>query len=250
MQFPKFLLFAFLATSFLVACKDDDDPNPETGSIAIHFKALYDGDPLVTFQTKPFITGQQIDFSTLTAMISDISLYQTGGEELLDEIELVDMSFDNLLAAEDGYTVQYTGIPVGSYNGIRFGVGVPADANAMKPADFPSSNPLSNTGYYWEAWDSFIFSKTEGRLDTLGTGPLDLNFALHTGSDDLYRLLEGAIPITIQAAATEELTIFIDYRDLLNGVDIKSKPQNHNPGDSLQIGKIVTNLQTSITLSH
>jgi hypothetical protein len=77
-----------------------------------------------------------------------------------------------------------------------------------------------------------------------------LNFALHTGSDDLYRLLEGQIPITIQAAATEELTIFIDYRDLLNGVDIKAKPQNHNPGDTIEIGRIVTNLQTSITLSH
>lgn len=249
MQFPRFLLVGLIATSVLAACNDDDNPT-ETGAINIHFKALYDGDPLVTFQTKPFITGQRIDFITLTALISDISLYKSSSEELLDDVELVNMGFDNLPAAETGYTVQYTGIPVGSYNGIRFGVGVPADVNQKKPADFPSSNPLSNTGYYWEAWDSFIFSKTEGHLDTLGSGPLDLNFAFHTGSDELYRSLEGQIPVTIQSGVTEELTIYIDYLDLLNGVDIKAKPQNHNPGDSLQIGRIVTNLQTSITLSH
>ena len=231
----------------VAACKSDDE---KEGSLTIRFKALYDGQPLQTFQAVPFVGGQRVDFSTLTALISDLKLDHSSGEEFLDEVELVDMSFDVLQDAEEGYVMQFTGLPARAYDGIQFWVGLPPELNHKKPADFPSSHPLSNTGYYWVAWDSYIFSKTEGRVDTLGTGPLNLNFAYHTGSDDLLLGLQGPIPIVIEEGGHEELNIFIDYKDLLAGIDIKSNPQNHNPQDSVQIGRIVTNLQTAVTLSH
>ncbi len=90
--------------------------------------------------------------------------------------------------------------------------------------------------------------KTEGRLDTLGNGALDLGFALHTGSDPLYRILQGPIPISIEDGKNTSIEILVDYEKLLQGIDIKSNPQNHNPNDTVQLLKIVNNLATSVTL--
>jgi hypothetical protein len=126
---------------------------------------------------------------------------------------------------------------------------VPSDLNLKKPADFPSGNPLSLTGYYWIPWNSYIFSKTEGRLDTLGSGALDLGFAMHVGSDALYRILDtNMFPITIEDGKVTEVTLLIDYKKLLEEVDIKSNPQNHSPQDTVNIFKMVNNLSTSIFL--
>jgi hypothetical protein len=160
------------------------------------------------------------------------------------------MSFDNLTAAEKGFTIKAMNVTTGTYTGIRFGIGVTPDINAMKPADFPSNNPLSNSTYYWIPWSSYIFSKTEGLLDTLGNGTFDLAFALHTGSDGLYRELEGGLPIVIEDQKDTQLDIVIDYKLLLSGIDIKKSPLNHNPSDLATITALVNNYVSAIYLAQ
>ena len=238
------LLFIAAGIFGLSSCKED---NPE-GTLTLHFKAVYDGQPLQTFTTHPFEGIQQIQFTHLSMMVADLQLVDGSKVKDLDDIELVDLSFDNLAAAEAGYTLTIPNVTAGSYDGINFGLGVPPDLNQKKPADFSSGSPLSKTGYYWVAWNSYIFSKTEGRLDTLGNGALDLGFAMHTGSDALYRAGQGTIPIVIEEGKTTNMNILLDYKDLLQGVDIKSHPQNHTQSDTSEIVKIVNNYGTSITL--
>jgi hypothetical protein len=250
MRLTTQILLSLMLIVSLIACKDNDDDGAKFGSLKVSFKALYDGQPLKTFETVPFTGGQQVDFNTLATMITDMKLYRSGGEQFLDEAELINLSFDNDQDAAEGYVMIFNDLPAGSFDGIQFWVGVAPDLNEKVPADFPSSHPLSNTGYYWQAWDSYIFSKTEGRLDTTGTGPLNLNFSYHTGGEDLLLGLQGPIGLTISPETQETVTIYIDYKDLLNGIDIRNNPQNHNPEDSVQIGRIVSNLQTAVSLSH
>ncbi len=241
------LFFLLAITTCVVgfsSCKED---NPE-GTLTLHFKAVYDGQPLQTFTTHPFEGIQQIQFTHLSMMVADLQLVNGSSVKDLDDIELVDLSFDNLAAAEAGYTLTIRNVTAGSYDGINFGLGVPPDLNQKKPADFSSGSPLSKTGYYWVAWNSYIFSKTEGRLDTLGNGALDLGFAMHTGSDALYRAGQGTLPIVIEEGKTTNMNILLDYKNLLQGVDIKSHPQNHTQSDTSEILKIVNNYGTSITL--
>ncbi len=240
------LLFFSLLILGLAACKDD--PAATEGTVTIHFKAVYDEEPLQMFNTHPFENGESLEFTHLSMIISDMELLRQGSAELLDEVEIVNLTFDNITSAEAGYTLTISGVPTGTYDGIRFGIGVPIDVNAQKPADFPSSNPLSNTAYYWTPWSSYIFMKTEGRLDTLGNGPLDLGFALHTGSDALYRILEANIPLIIQDGLETNLDIVIDYKKVLQGVDIKANPQNHSPDDISTITTIVNNLSIAFSL--
>lgn len=245
MKHLNYIFFSFLLFG-LASCKDD--PAATEGTVTIHFKAVYDEAPLRMFNTLPFENGQSLEFTHLSMIISDLQLLRQGTAELLDEVEIVNLTFDNTTAAEAGYTLTISGVPTGSYDGIRFGVGVPADVNAKKPADFPSSNPLSNTAYYWTPWNSYIFMKTEGRLDTLGNGTTDLGFALHTGSDALYRILDANIPLSIEEGIETNLDVVIDYKKVLQGVDIKANPQNHSPDDITTITAIVNNLSTAFSL--
>jgi hypothetical protein len=239
------MLGILLFVTFLFqACKDD----PEEGTLVLHFKPFYDDQPLQLLITHPYDSPQRIQFTHMSMFISDLSLYDQSGDETLDDIELVDVSFSNLPSAEAGYTMTLTGVPARTYDGIKFGMGVPPDINQMKPADFPSSSPLSLTGYYWAGWQSYIFMKTEGHLDSLGNGPFDTGFALHTGSDELFRILNGPVPIVIEDGKETVLNIGIDYKKLLAGVDIKGHPQNHTPQDTSELVKIVNNFTSAITL--
>jgi len=243
----KLLRYILICSLFAVGCSDNKD-DPEGGTLTIHFKAVYDGQPLQTFVNYPYNTSQQIQFTLLSMYIADLRVYDQTSELIIHPIELVSMGFDDMQAATAGYTLMLENIPAGTYNGIRFGIGVPPDENIKKPADFPSSSPLSKTGYYWQGWESYIFMKTEGRLDTIGNGTPDLGFAMHSGSDALFRTIEGPVPIVIEKGKQTELTILFDYKKLLAGVDIKSNPQNHTIQDTTEVAKIVNNLATSISL--
>jgi hypothetical protein len=190
------------------------------------------------------IDEPDIEFTHVSLLLSDLELLSSSGSEHLKDVELVDMSFADIITSEEGYVVQIDNIPAGAYDGIKFGIGVPADVNAKAPADFPSSSPLSNSGFYWHAWSSYIFMKVEGRIDTIAPQDFETGFAFHTGTNDLYRILESNFPISIDEA------IAFDYAELLEGINIADNPQNHNPEDSLQIAKIVNNLQSAVTLFH
>ncbi len=242
MKIPSLFTFILILLG-IGACKKDQE-----GSLTLHFKAFYDGQPLPMFVTKPFTTPDQLQFTHLSLLVSDLVLLDQSSTEDLKDIELVDLSFDDISSADEGYSIQIDNLPAKSYTGIRFGIGVPPDQNAKSPSDFASSHPLSKTTYYWEAWNSFIFMKTEGRLDTIGNGAFDTGFAFHTGSDNLYRVVEGTIPISIEEGKNKEIDIVIDYKDILEGIDIKLNPQNHNPQDSIQIGQLVQNLSNALSL--
>lgn len=236
--------FALLAVMAFSSCKDD----VQEGTLVLHFKPVYAGSPLTTFQTFPFAGGQQIQFTHTSMMVADLQLFDAGSQRDLQDIALVNLTFDTPGEAAAGYSMTLNGVQTGQYTGLRFGIGVPPDLNEKKPVDFSSSSPLSNTGYYWTPWSSYIFSKTEGRLDTLGTGMFDLGFALHTGSDPLYRILQWAVPVTIEEGKPTSLDVVIDYAQLLDNIDIKSFPQNHNPQDTIRILQLVNHLANSITL--
>jgi hypothetical protein len=239
----RMLMLVLLPLAILTACKDDEE-----GTLIVRFIPEYDGQPLKTFDILPFDAPERISFTHMSFYASDIALLKGSEHTGIRDIELVDLSFDNTDAATEGYAIVLDGIKAGKYSGFEFGVGVPPGLNDDQPADFPSTNPLSKVSYYWDAWDSYIFMKTEGRLDTLGNGNPDLGFAIHTGSDPLYRVLTGQASIEIVDGGATEIHVVIDYKTLLSGLDIKHNPQNHSPTDTVVIGGLVNNLSQAVSL--
>ena len=239
-------LFCLVVVILMLASCNNDD---KVGSLTLHFSPSFQGSPLKMFEPLDF-TGASYDirFSHLSMFVSDIELRKGSSIEVLSDVELVDMSFDDVTSAEEGFTIHFDQVPAQTYNEIKFGIGVPPDQNDQTPSEFPSGNPLSNTGYYWQAWLSYIFMKVEGQIETAQPGNFETNFAYHTGTDGLYRVFSTPIPIEINDGQNTDVFIEFDFADVLNNVDIESEPQNHNPQDSVQIGQIVNNLQSSITL--
>lgn len=243
-----FTILVMLSLLFSGCSKDKE------GALRITFKGSYGQDPLVMLNVYDYADGQRIQFSRLEFFASDIRLIDGSGNDYpLSDVELIDLSANSTTAAETGVVLTFNDIPAGEYTDLEFGFGVAADINATTPVDYPSSSPLSSTGRYWTPWTSYIFSKTEGNLDTIadGTDNLSMGFAYHTGSDALYRVLQLDQPISIQEDATRNIVLNLDYQKLLGmpdePLDIKAKPQNHSPLDIEHIQAIVDNLVSALT---
>ena len=133
------------------------------------------------------------------------------------------------------------------------GIGVIDTLNATAPTDYPSSHPLSKTSHYWTPWSSYIHSKLEGNIDTLGNG-FDLSFLYHTGTDELYRTIDMSVDININDKKNEIVEIDIDHLALLkdsqgNVFNIKAKPKNHKPDDIGIIGQIMDNFSEAMKMN-
>jgi hypothetical protein len=252
MQFRNILAIMAVGTCIIFAgCKKDEE-----GTVKITFKGSYGNDPLVMLDVHDYANGQKLLMSRAEFFVSDLSLIDgSGNEQKLSDIELVDLTLNSQADAERGITFTFSGIPAATYADLRIGIGVPADINVTSPSMYNSSSPLSNTGRYWVPWASYIFSKTEGKLDTLvdATDNPDLGFAYHTGTDNLYALLSLSNSIPVPKDGQVEVVFNLDYAKLLglpgSPLDIKAKPQNHNPQDTVYLHAIVQNIQSALTYS-
>ena len=134
-------------------------------------------------------------------------------------------------SADRGTVVTFTDVPVGTYNALSYGVGIPANENAKAPKDFNPGDALSNSGEYWAGWKSYIFHKIEGKLDTDGDGTGETNVALHIGSDIAYKTSEKSIDLLLVKDETSTITIDIDMKKSMetDGVlfDLETIPQIH-----------------------
>ena len=253
-QLVKALPILFLGVLLIgfAGCNNKD----QRGNLNITFKSTFNGEPLVVSDVFNYLPGQKIQITKNEMYLSDLVITgNSSGTVFLSDIELVDMTATSETQASQGVTLTFTDLPTGTYRGIQFGIGVESGLNATVPEDYSSSHVLSDPGRYWMGWSSYIFSKTEGFLDTVLTGGFnqDLSFAYHTGSDDLYEAVASPqTNFTVFADQTSSITITLDYYLLLglpnNAIDIKSNPQNHTPSDTTELRQIVDNYTSSLTL--
>lgn len=243
------LLFLSIGMMLFTGCKKEEE-----GTLRITFKGSFGNEPLVMFDLHDYINGQRIEFTRSEFFISDMNLIDgSGNAYALSDLELVDLSASSTSGAEAGVVFTFNGIPAGTYSDLEFGFGVASDINATLPSDYPSSSPLSNTGRYWTPWSSFIFSKTEGTLDTLvdAVDNPTLGFAYHTGTDDLYRDLRLNSSVSIADDGSTSIVFNLDHEKLMGvptaPLDIQSNPQNHNPNDLPYVQAIVNNVISALT---
>jgi hypothetical protein len=238
----KKILFAFLipmiaVSLFLVSCDDDDDNNiEETGNLEITFLATYDGEPLVFKRTYDYEGDQQIQFEVSEFYLSDMEMAGPVQLILADifSVNFEDVSQDENLA-EQGIVVTFQDIPAGTYGDLEMGIGVSSDLNSMAPSDFGSGHPLRDESNYWQPWNSYIFSKLEGNLDSLGNDNFDVSYVYHSGKDELYTTINRDLTVEIRPGETTKMNFVVDHRDLLfrgnEALDIKAKPTAHSAGD-------------------
>ncbi|MBL7808966.1 MAG: hypothetical protein JNN28_14185 [Saprospiraceae bacterium] len=201
MQKQTFLI-AFLAAALLFsACHEHDNDGPKT-NFTVNFSASFSGERLTKYKDYPFGANQiPLQFNLFSTYLSDIELVSADGStHRLAEVEYLNFNPDN--APSDLSVIRditYTNVPEGDYTGIRIGYGVKAALNAKNPADFANNHPLALEGEYWNGWDSYIFTKVEGKTDSDKNGSYDIALLYHCGSDAVYKVYTFNTPVHVHA---------------------------------------------------
>ena len=238
-----FALFLF----FQHSCKPD--PTLEaTTDVELIFKGKY-ADEVLMINTDYDYDGNPIRFDQFNFYISNVVLVKeiVGNPEETEllEINFVDLSFRpaDIDDATKGFVVTAPNIPVGEYSGIKINLGVASDLNKTSWEDYGSGHPLRKAGYYWSAWNSFIFSKTEAKIDVDSDGTFSHKLAYHTGSDEAYRTKFFAKDITLEEEITSKVSFTVDVKMMFKDIDVLTQTGTHNINDMDLVNEVMDNLQ-------
>ncbi|MFK7932810.1 MAG: MbnP family protein [Saprospiraceae bacterium] len=224
---------------------------PPGGVLNLNIKLTYQDEPLVIFERYDY-EGMRLFFTRFSSFLSDITLINGSEEVLIREVDFLDLTgaHETPADAANGFDYEIGGIPAGTYSGLVFGLGVKESLNAQQPADFSPSSPLSRSGEYWASWESYIFQKTEAKLDSDGDDEFETQVALHLGANNAYRTktLEKNIEIRTDNSTTVELTI--DVYDMLvqndQAYDLRENGQIHSLSQLPLIEQLSDNLVIAI----
>lgn len=181
----NYILPLLLLSAALFSGCDDEEPTVLQDNFTLTFKVSYDGQPLEKYKNYPY-GDKTILFDKFNTFLSDITLLKGSEEVKLSDVEWVDFTPD---LAPDDKAVEVTfkyGVPDGEYTALKIGYGVRADLNAKSPADYATDHPLYRESEYWPGWQSYIFTKVQGKVDLDGDATPETNIFYHCGSDAVY----------------------------------------------------------------
>ncbi len=253
----KKLLFLAFASLFLFA-----QCNRTKGDaiLKLSFKPTFNDSLLVMSQTYRCPDGDTMSIEALNFFISGIELTRENGKKVkIMEDDALYVSFDDVLTtaqAQLGKSFTINEILDDGFTSISFSVGVVNNLNSKQPADFPSSNALGDDGNYWTAWDSYIFSRVEGNLDTSRSSSSTLPFLYHAGVPEMLQARTFTKSFATIDNQTTELIFEVDAADIFykndNLLDIRSLNVSHtaaptSPGYPFAL-KSIQNLAAGISI--
>lgn len=206
------LLFVF----FFAACEDDDDPlTSQDVTLELDFKGEFDGQDLaILSETYDYPGGDQLKIQLFQYYVSDLELIPADGSApvSLSEIELIRYGS----ATEDNIDTRSFTVPSGDYSGIRFGIGVKPELNALAPSNFSATDPL-NENEFWNDNARYVFAKIEANADLNEDAIFDTGISLHMGNDDFYQTITFDRNFTLAAGQDAGLTVVADVMKALGG---------------------------------
>lgn len=253
-------LFALLTLTLgISACKKPVDETPKS-TLKITFRAVFDSNPLVIFTDCAAPNGDNIQFHALNFMLSDLILVKTNGEEVrISDISFIDFNNNfNITKATEGVTITFNKIDTGSFKGIRFGVGVSSSLNATTPGEYPTTSPLGDAGNYWTAWDSYIFSRVEGQIDTLPTtAGGNVSFLYHAGVDGMYQPRNFSKSFSLDKDQTQEIIFTLEAKNIFHKsgaeIDIPALTLSHSGAEGTpdyELAKeVITNIADALSVN-
>jgi hypothetical protein len=235
------------------SCKEHD--HGPKGSLSITFKAVYENDPLLVFNDYLTPDGDKLQFHVFNFFLSDIELIKDNDEVVrLKDVEYVDFNGNtDLNKAAAGIKFDLSEVEIGNYKAIRFGIGVEPGKNAKEPGDFPTDPYLGDPGNYWSAWNSYIFSRLEGRIDTLpNAAGGDVSYLYHSGVDGMYQTRSFTKTFEISSNNNSELVFKVNAKDIFYKSGAEIYIPNANVSHSGAVGTPAYDLarQTVINIAN
>ena len=212
----KKLLFLLLPL-FAIACLDDDNPLVPLaeGPITVAFRGMYGDQDLAIQRTAyAYPTGDSLKVLLFQYYVSDLELLPANGGEA---VRLTDIDLIRWRGAQEPATREQTyTVPQTSYRGLRFGLGVKPELNAMDPNTFAADYVL-NENEFWGPQTRYVFAKIEANAMLEEDGRYDTGLTYHMGSDSLYRTITLERPFTVGDGGTPTVTVVADLLAALSG---------------------------------
>ncbi len=241
-----------LITLFSASCGEKTILS-KTGTVNLLWKLKYGDKDLVMFDNYNYPTGQKLFFSKFGFFISELSLKNTSGYKQYVDVDYINLtnSFTGAANAAKGHNYAISKVDIGQYSSLKFNIGVPKESNDKTPANFSSSNVLSNQSEYWGDWRSYIFTRTEGQIDLDGDGTIEESFGLHTGSNAALKSFEFPISKELTSDGSITITIDIDLKKQFGEspyYNIVNSPQIHSMSQSALVKELSDNLAKGILI--
>lgn len=245
-----YLLLPFYLLLTASNCTDPEPQQPEPqkgGTLTVRFLPIYDGKTLTMDQAVSLAGTWQIKFQRLSFFCEVLN-----GNTPISTTKLVDFStlYDET-AAKNGVVATFP-LAEGTYASTNLGIGVGSPNNVKKPVDFEKGNPLASTDAYWDSWTSYIFTKTEGKVDKDKNGKFDYAFSYHTGTDEMFRRVGLNKNISIVTGQNIDMTVEIDFKKILDGnagtIDPLKDQNAHSLSNKAVALKIMNNYPSAVSI--
>lgn len=212
MMWRKFILLALAITAIFGACKPDDEdmpcpsPDPTTGKVHLELVVHWNGDTLDINDEFTHPLGWRLRFSDIRVYLGDINLTNSSTIESVDRVAYFGLfDFPTEIRSHE-----YNVAP-GLYDNIEFGIGVPADLNAIDPGNqAPEYQNDLTAGTHW-GMINYRFAMVDGFFDSTGVAgtPIATTMSYHSGKDAYYRDL--SINLNVPVALDSTTNLYVDW---------------------------------------
>lgn len=211
-----------IALVLLAACRKDPAvptavvPTVDMQTLQLTVKPLWNGAPFDKEMVHAAAGDQRIKVNELKFYLAPLRLI---GSDTL--VELFDADLFNVT---NGPVHRTLSVPLGDYQHVGLGLGLPYALNHRDLATIPPNAPTgNNSGMYWSWATMYRFVIFSGRFDSdpTGTGEPPFVFDLHTGLDTCYRARTIPFNLHVTNDDTARLTVSVDIaRFFTDGTEI------------------------------
>jgi hypothetical protein len=241
------IIALFLSATVITGCSDDDDhDHDEMKSLKFHLHTMVGSTAANYTATFQDASGRKFNIADFRYYISNIILIKDDGSEypITGKVFLADPATHDYPLGD---------VPVGSYKGFKFYLGIDSLTNHSDPTAYPEGNPLAiqTPGIHW-SWNSgYIFMKVEGFVDTTmaANGTTDFEYFYHIGMDMLKRNIDFSnTPFTVASGSDNEIVMEFDLLTMLTNVDMRTENMTHTMDNMPLAVKIANNWQSAFNV--
>ncbi len=217
------------------ACSDSEnvDNVTEPGTLTIIMDNKFGDEAIALAQEYTSANGDKINFTRFEYIISNVTLIDDTGSSYLIPDSYFIMGQRNATSSTREL-IDLKDIPVGTYTGIKFSVGVDPTTNAntdtYEKGDLQAGIGMDwgwASGYKFIRWDGTYFNDNENN---------DINFSLHIGTDDNYRTFEVDFPQNININNEWETTLVFNVmaEKIFEDIDLNDIGLNFPPSEPVK----------------
>ncbi len=223
------------------ACVKEDPAWPPTVPVKLELVPKWNGTNFDKSTVYVNAANERVLVQLVRFYLSDIELTGDDGKTVLSRAELFDLT--------NGPSSRSLRMPIGTFDQLHFGLGLPQDLNHADITDIDPFSPLgNNSGMYWTWNTMYRFLLFDGRFDTDpgGTGAPPFQFSIHTGRDACYRERTVPLPVIAVQGDTVHITLNVDiahfFTDGSAVLDLSQGSQSHGEIQALPLATKLSDL--------